>query len=261
MSSINRRDFIAGAGAILATGAIARPVRSLLSNRDLIDNILMPTAADYVQNGLVAMYDGIENAGFGVHDSLSPIWKDLSPCGRDLQQKGSADVVFGDDFAHFSKGAYFQGNLPEMYDGVIDGEFTAETIFRITAPESTNASLFGLGWSDGRTLWIYANINSNIQANCFDSVGGIPCGESNLGIINSIAFTGDGIVYLNGVPYTTAQISTITRLSRAEFSLGKLPQLFDYMIGDIFSVRAYARTLTPDEIAYNHSIDQMRFGL
>ena len=29
----------------------------------------MPTARDYVQDGLVAMWDGIENAGWGVHDT------------------------------------------------------------------------------------------------------------------------------------------------------------------------------------------------
>ena len=35
------------------------------------------TARDYVQDGLVAMWDGIENAGWGEHDATATTWKDL----------------------------------------------------------------------------------------------------------------------------------------------------------------------------------------
>lgn len=35
------------------------------------------TARDYVQNGLVAMWDGIENAGWGVHDMNATTCKDV----------------------------------------------------------------------------------------------------------------------------------------------------------------------------------------
>lgn len=35
------------------------------------------TAKDYIQNGLVAMWDGIENVGWGQHDSNATVWKDL----------------------------------------------------------------------------------------------------------------------------------------------------------------------------------------
>lgn len=35
------------------------------------------TAKSYVQNGLLAMWDGIENAGFGVHDPDATYWVDL----------------------------------------------------------------------------------------------------------------------------------------------------------------------------------------
>jgi hypothetical protein len=40
---------------------------------DIIDY----TAKDYIQDGLVAMWDGIENAGWGVHDPNATVWKDL----------------------------------------------------------------------------------------------------------------------------------------------------------------------------------------
>jgi hypothetical protein len=38
---------------------------------------IAPTAKDYVQDGLVAMWDGIENAGYGVHNPNATSWKDL----------------------------------------------------------------------------------------------------------------------------------------------------------------------------------------
>ena len=36
------------------------------------------TARDYVQDGLIAMWDGIENAGWGTHDPNATVWKDLA---------------------------------------------------------------------------------------------------------------------------------------------------------------------------------------
>ena len=36
------------------------------------------SARDYVQDGLVVMYDGIENAGYCAHSFESSAWKDLA---------------------------------------------------------------------------------------------------------------------------------------------------------------------------------------
>ena len=41
------------------------------------------TAYSYVQKGLKASYDGIDNTGTGVHDASSAIWKDLTGNGYD----------------------------------------------------------------------------------------------------------------------------------------------------------------------------------
>ena len=43
------------------------------------------SAKSYIQDGLVAMWDGIENAGWGVHDPNATVWKDLSGNGYDLE--------------------------------------------------------------------------------------------------------------------------------------------------------------------------------
>lgn len=52
----------------------------------------VPVAQDsYVTDGLVAWFDGIENAGFGVHDETSRIWKNLVSGGTD----GTLDANIG----------------------------------------------------------------------------------------------------------------------------------------------------------------------
>lgn len=35
-------------------------------------------SSSYVQNGLIAQWDGIDNAGTGTHDPTATTWKDLA---------------------------------------------------------------------------------------------------------------------------------------------------------------------------------------
>lgn len=41
----------------------------------------VPTARDYVQDGLVLLIDGIENDGFGIHSDSVSVWKNLATSG------------------------------------------------------------------------------------------------------------------------------------------------------------------------------------
>ena len=55
----------------------------------------VPTARDYVQDGLVFMQDCIENSGWGVHKSgIQTEWTELVS-----GKKASCDVTFYDDYA------------------------------------------------------------------------------------------------------------------------------------------------------------------
>ena len=40
-------------------------------------------ASVYIRRGLVAQYDGIDNAGLGLHDNTASVWSDLSGTQRD----------------------------------------------------------------------------------------------------------------------------------------------------------------------------------
>ena len=62
---MDRREFISGTTALLGGIATASPVKSIIgaSNTRLVkeNEIIKPSPYDYVQNGLVALYDGEYN--------------------------------------------------------------------------------------------------------------------------------------------------------------------------------------------------------
>jgi hypothetical protein len=58
-----------------------------------------PTARDYVQDGLIAMWDGIENAGWGTHDPNATEWKDLM---GSLDATTIDSPIFGDNYTDTS---------------------------------------------------------------------------------------------------------------------------------------------------------------
>ena len=51
--------------------------------------VQLPSVNDYVQSGLIACYDGLENAGVGVHQASPSTWKDLV---------GNRDITLGSTF-------------------------------------------------------------------------------------------------------------------------------------------------------------------
>ncbi len=68
-------------------------------------------ATDYVQDGLVALYDGIENAGVGVRDGSAAIWKNLVAGGPDLtfepvSEGGDVTKGWTDNAYSFDQSAY-----------------------------------------------------------------------------------------------------------------------------------------------------------
>ena len=74
-----------------------------------------PTARDYVQDGLVAMWDGIENAGWGVHDAAATTWKDLVGT-VDIALHG--EFVIKDDSVFISKNGYGSAAFPKPYGAI-----------------------------------------------------------------------------------------------------------------------------------------------
>ena len=216
------------------------------------------TAKDYVQDGLVAMWDGIENAGWGMHDAAATVWKDLVG-SNDLQKKGTGSLVWGENCANLLKNVYFElSSFTEMYNAVIAGAFSFETVFAVDDVSNINGSIFGLG--NKRTLWAYVNETVTIQTHLRQSASSIPLGENHLGEVHVLSFNGES-VFIDGTKYADVASSTTSRTGNSMFSLGKLPILNDFMNGRIMCTRSYSLALSASEIATNYTVDKDRFNL
>lgn len=257
MRKINRRDFLAGAGAILGANAIPSPVRSLLSSRDT-EVPFIPSASDYIQDGLVAMYDGIENAGTGIHNPYATIWKDLGPNNIDMD-------IFS--VAHFERNCL---RTPDSRpNGKIYGdtgvsikwvacEFVAECI-------GAGGVLSFSGMADDRFFGLYPDYVQFADPYTMTySDGSIPAKGtfscSWYGYSNVLAFANKEELVVG---------STTNHWSRNDlrttFGLGGSGNPNAYaawqFTGRIFCIRLYDHILTGDEVAYNYALDQERFGL
>ena len=208
----------------------------------------LPTAADYVQNGIVAMWDGIENAGGGVHDPNATAWKDLVG-GYDFAIPGSG-ASFTDDCVTLNN-----SSLSASLQEVARPEFTIECIAESTGGTGAwlwmkNPSWVGgalIGWqSDGVCYFPWYKIGS---------LGG-----------QGLASVGLAWDSSNQVLYKDA--SAIASTARSIDSRNVLSSIY---IGEYngnkkttmncHSIRLYSRALTAAEIAANYAVDKQRFNL
>ncbi len=247
-----RRSFIrAGAGlaAIIASGrAPAALIRSMIAAR----NGLMAgglSAKSYVQDGLIAMWDGIENAEWGVHDAEATVWKDL----------------VGSNDATLTSTAYFDANsIRRDTQGNGAMALSASALSGINAVEvcfdhaaASVEVLFCAGTSpsllvsyidyQGNSRFQYGN-NRLMYANAIGDAKCTLCGffDSNIALNGSVLTT-VGITDSWGSLYNVCAIGG----RNGSYSA----------VGHIYSVRAYSRALTAAEIAANYAVDKARFNL
>ena len=132
-----RRNFVrglSGLGAIVATGHAPAIVKSMIAARGtMLGGEKAPTAKSYVQDGLIAMWDGIENAGWGTHDASATVWKDLAGNGYDLTvgSKSSFSTNSLDYTEVVAKGAAYR-------NAVITGVAQMEICCNITSKSASS---------------------------------------------------------------------------------------------------------------------------
>lgn len=208
-----------------------------------------PTAKSYIQDGLIAMWDGIENAGWGTHDANAMVWKDLvgnrhwtnlpnhlvwtdnsaatSGGGFGVSASESWQVqyahidVCGECFANNNSFVCFCFGNNKMF-GILP---TNNRGFQFASGKPTMGGDFYKPWSVAATL----DSDNNIISCYYNS-------ESRAANLGS---------------------STWAAASRVQFG-SNIPYLF---FGAIHSLRLYSRALTAAEIAHNYAIDKIRFNL
>ena len=152
----------------------------------------LPTASDYVQNGLIAMWDGIENAGVGVHTSDKYSLRELVT-GASISvfesEPSIAEVVVSSNAVDFTRAnttdkentAYLACRIPGLADTLKSG--TIMTMELVAIPDtsfintitqgeqrwgldlSVGSSLVGLSLQNGvlRRWWQNGNMSAGFN--------------------------------------------------------------------------------------------------
>ena len=227
----------------------------------------VPTTRDYVQDGLISMWDGIDNAGWGVHDPNATEWADLV---------GGADFTLTEN-GSFDESSFVCNGLSAKGDGISLG--LGYTIECVTYAYSVAGyrCVFNLDRIRMRKSFVfYRNL-------CHLTGGGSQFGTPpiSVGKHSWSAVVGKPLLpssdhgrmftsyFIDGQmsdEYETGNwAGTWKSTDYSDFaSIGRLnlngSDVYPFS-GRIHSIRVYSRTLTAAEIAYNYAIDKARFNL
>ena len=229
-----------------------------------------PTARDYIQDGLIAMWDGIENAGWGVYDASATVWKDLSGNGYDMTIHSGSTI--GEDYiAHDTQWVAGIGSSKSI-------PFTAcEAVFTFRQGKTSIACV---GCSSGRNNFTYIqavgstkkigisqkgyNTNNYAGFDVPESLVGARCSVS----VNYAAglYFGAKEAYLNSLPVEIAFGSYPYNNAGIAFAVGGRYQGGSQPTSvqngaNVCCIRLYSRALSADEIRHNYEIDKERFNL
>ena len=209
----------------------------------------VPTARDYVQNGLIIMLDGIENVGRGTHDATATVWKDLSGHGNDIDVD-LTQSSWEDGFLNVT-------GTTCTRDEEITNIATLEVLFRdsrMSSYPNNNGPFFVLGEMKGPCCLWYEHIagGSKMNSTAVSSNKAKP-----KYILASRSYTyNPRSYYVNGEPMPLYHPPrTLTD------AVGCKATAVGGIAIEIYHVRAYSRALTASEIAHNYEIDKVRFNL
>ena len=222
------------------------------------------TSASYVQDGLIAQWDGIDNAGKGTHDSNALVWKDLKgSCDMTLQSKGN--WANGNALSVTGFGACGSGAAPEYRTIEVDYKMTSST-GRIRFTSGRAASNGKLSQMVG-----FSVIGGNNLAGFFDGTGTaatryIRVNFDANAVCSMSAIHENGMVaetYCNGVVDMYQKLDTNWGVVDGKVAVGARNGTTDTYTwtGEVFAIRLYSTALTKEQIAANLAVDAARFGV
>ena len=221
----------------------------------------------YITDGLVAMYDGEWNAGYGVHDDSFVGMTNLVTGDRTTL---TGSVVLGDKYIETPYQR--QGVLDDqtLNKSLISGDYTIEVSLNLIRPTTGYTSciwLFGgrgfftvanqriifstpssVAFSDNSQTWLPSNRNTTY---CIRGIWT----SSNF---NDYDIFSDGVNHNHRLRVWYNELRTDVdgiRLGNYSTDPDDTSQVKYY------SVRLYDRKLTDNEIAANYAVDSQRFGV
>lgn len=246
----------------LAFAAMCAPKRAAVasSGLDYSDYAAFePTAQDYIQDGLVAMWDGIENAGWGVHDDNTTVWVDLVG-GKVGAPYPSGYTSAGDNCMYGGNWKFSNSDKADIKDIFSTGNVTLEVIISFDSVDSFFRGHVINCFNSAIDLSVNAN---NIAFHSFSTAWrqAESFARYNGGTLGC-TIVGDGyngLSYFNGALFYSEPFSVDPSSMGGDFQLGW--ENSNWNLRRFHCVRIYNRALSQSEIAYNYFIDRLRFTL
>lgn len=265
---ITRRDILKGWVAALASPYISRgePRKAMLGAGDVFflgGDSNIPTASDYVQEDLVAMWDGIENAGWGEHDDSPFNWTSLVGDGKTILLQNHFVYSFDSNSLVTTGSAgvnTFYQTVPIIADLLNTSEWTIEMMAQSYG--TYNALIRTYPWGGGGDFVVERG--NNVAYLKATDISGTKLfagtGDNTTGYMASYTLR-----YKANVLYRDWRVvgESDARHDTIEWTKPVL-KTTNYNIGrnnKYHFIRLYSRVLTAEEIAANYAIDKARFNL
>ena len=213
-------------------------------------------ASAYVQTGLIAQWDGIDNAGTGTHDANATTWKDLSGNGNDL-------TVVAD------KGVFVDGNALYCNNAIgcavatktIADYRTIEIVFKMESGNDKQC-IVNSGVQDRFAWYIIGQkqvqfSQNNPTVKLSDTYGFNRIAATYASDDPSVAKTANAA--WSGGQHAEGTYNETWSSCPSVFTIGWGTNENRTFKGRVYAVRLYNRELTVEEIAKNADVDRMRF--
>lgn len=248
----------AGTGSFTIGPDVATPVMGLHFFKSQIK-----TANDYVQNGLIAMWDGIENVGYGQHDDNATSWADLTGKGANwLLKDSNTTQVFevGSNYVKILSNVSYNGRghcTPSWSSGndIITIEIVLDnTDFDIISDTMARVVSFGVGSGNfDQTIHVKGTL---LAPNIYNKYGQVSLVTGT----NAVSLViGSQPVLLNGL-FVQSVNRTFGGYTYEAPVLGAYAATAAIGV-KVKSLRIYGRSLTDAERLANYAIDKVRFNL
>ena len=279
---ITRRKMISDVFAAISVPLIGKayPVRSMIAaegSRMLFEEGGGEiSAASYIHDGLVVMWDAIENSGHLSHNDNATTWVDLSGNGYDAQMTGTlGSGYYWEDNAYVRMnngvgGGFGYVDITDlMLNPVQEAKFTVEMVTRSpTYSSDWTTQIFNLctasnsGWSSAIVSVVRREDDGRVYPTAFSTYrcnqNFYPQNANQIMTVSSVldgsyySFYHDSILANN----TRTNITPDGSISGVFARLGSTGYAFR---GRYMNYRIYSRPLSKEELEYNSSIDKIRF--
>ena len=267
---MTRRNILKTGIAALTVPYIGRsePRRSMLGAVDTGEEGSSEWVNPYVTDGLLSMWDGEWNAGGGLHDENSLIWKDLV---------GSRDWQLGSYSSYeWKNNSFYAKDQNAATQDFIDGSIvkTVEvcaTLQKHDQPPIGNFAFIILGRLTTNSKPYYGILYRNPSGAYKALMSGFSFYTNTytefVGTPSSFSFPDFDVqnvvpAFFNGVSRDANTINTLDYNANTRGTTARIGgTLTQAMPIEVFNLRIYSRPLSEDEIFHNYTVDRERFNL